>query len=201
MKNKIIEDILTIQNILNGDKLAENTLYNKYKSIVENYIKTKYSSSYNEDNVSDIMIKIFANLAKFDSKKSKFSSWVLNITKNHMIDVWRTSKEPTYSINNYSFGEQTATAEKLDNYFSTPSSNFENNNFIITRNYTEKKIPFLTGIKAKSRRFNGHLRKDIDSLSDSADSNGKIWTFMDNAVKTKMQHSGNFGLPLAALDR
>ena len=54
-----------------------------------------------------------------------------------MIDVWRTSKEPTYSINNYSFGEQTATAEKLDNYFSTPSSNFENNNFI---NYIATKV-------------------------------------------------------------
>ena len=62
------------------------------------------------------------NLPKFDSKISKFSSWVLNITKNHMIDVWRTSKEPTYSINNYSFGEQSSTANKLDNYFSTPSS-------------------------------------------------------------------------------
>lgn len=137
MKKKVIEDILTIQSILHGDKLAENTLYNKYKSIVENYIKSKYSSSYNEDNVSDIMIKIFSNLSKFDQKKSKFSSWVLNITKNHMIDVWRTSKEPTYSINNYSFGEQTATAEKLDNYFSTPSSNFENNNFI---NYIATKV-------------------------------------------------------------
>jgi len=137
MKKKVIEDIQTIQNILNGDKIAENTLYNKYKSIVENFIKTKYSSSYNEDNVSEIMIKIFNNLYKFDSKKSKFSSWVLNITKNHMIDVWRTSKEPTYSINNYSFGEQSSTADKLDNYFSTPSNSFENSNFI---NYISTKV-------------------------------------------------------------
>ncbi len=137
MKKKVIEDLQIIQNILNGDKVAENILYNKYKSVVENYIKVKYSSSYNEDHVSDIMIKLFTNLNKFDYTKSKFSSWVLNITKNHMIDAWRTSKEPTYSINNYTFGEESVTDENLNNYFSTSTNSFENSNFI---NYISTKV-------------------------------------------------------------
>ena len=31
MKKTVLEDIQTIQNILDGDKIAENILYKKYK--------------------------------------------------------------------------------------------------------------------------------------------------------------------------
>lgn len=134
---KVIEDLQTIQNILKGDKVSENILYCKYKTIVEHYIKSKYSSSYNEDNVSDVMIKIFTNLNKYDSTKSKFSSWVINITKNYMIDLWRTSKEPTLSIDNFYFGGESISDNNIKSYYTTQSNQFENNNFI---NYISTKI-------------------------------------------------------------
>jgi RNA polymerase sigma-70 factor (ECF subfamily) len=138
MKKRDTVDIQTIQNILNGSKLAENILYNKYKSIIENYVKLKHSSCYNEDHVSDILIKIFENLSKFDPDKTLFNTWVINIAKNHMIDVWRSLKAPTYSINEYKFGEESVSNDYLlNNKFSSSSDTFENNNFI---NYISTKV-------------------------------------------------------------
>ncbi len=72
--------------------MAQEKLYNKYKKIVKNYLSCKYSSYYDlEDDVSEIMIKIFMNLKSFDETKSKFNSWVISIAKNYMIDKWRSN--------------------------------------------------------------------------------------------------------------
>lgn len=56
-----------------------------------------------------------------------------------MIDIWRTSKEPSYSINNYGFSEESVTNKNLNlnDYFSTQSNSFENSNFI---NYISTKV-------------------------------------------------------------
>jgi len=77
---------------LNGKRASEEALFNRYKEIVKNYIEFKYPKNNEiDDDVSEIMIKIFTNLADFDSKKSKFKSWAISITKNHMIDRWRSN--------------------------------------------------------------------------------------------------------------
>ena len=55
-------------------------------------MKKKYSIYYDlDDDVSEIMIKVFMNLSSFDVEKSKFRSWVFSIAKNHMIDKWRNN--------------------------------------------------------------------------------------------------------------
>jgi len=88
----IQEDITQIKEVLIGNPQAQEELYNKYKVIVKNFLRSKYSSYYDiEDDVSEIMIKIFLNLKTFDINKSKFKSWVFTITKNHMIDKWRNT--------------------------------------------------------------------------------------------------------------
>lgn len=71
--------------------MAQELLYNKYKKILSSYLKKNYSSNYIEDDVSEILIKVFLGLDKFDGTKSKFSSWVISIAKNHMIDKWRSN--------------------------------------------------------------------------------------------------------------
>ena len=75
---------------MNGSPQAQEKLYNKYKKSVKNFLKGKYSLYYDlDDDVSEIMIKVFMNLNTFDSTKSKFRSWVFSIAKNYMIDKWR----------------------------------------------------------------------------------------------------------------
>lgn len=110
---------------MNGNPRAQEVLYEKYKKSVRNFLKNKYSVYYDlDDDVSEIIIKVFMNLDKYDSTKSKFRSWVFSIAKNHMIDKWRndpnaitsTSGTITYSSScdiNY---------EPSGNSFSTSSS-------------------------------------------------------------------------------
>ena len=87
---------------MNGNLQSQEILYNKYKTSVKNFLKAKYSTYYDlDDDVSEILIKVFLNLNTFDVEKSKFSSWVFTIAKNYMIDKWRsTSGTATVSINN-----------------------------------------------------------------------------------------------------
>ena len=81
-----------IQNTLNGSPQAQEILYDKYKKSVRNFLKNKYSIYYDlDDDVSEIMIKVFTKLSTFDSSKSKFRSWVFSIAKNHMVDKWRNN--------------------------------------------------------------------------------------------------------------
>lgn len=95
------EDTILIQNILDGNQIAQKTLYEKYKRIVKNFIKIKYSIIYDlDDDVSEIMIKIFLNLKEFNQTKSKFKSWVFSITNNYMIDKWRCNTISLTSLDN-----------------------------------------------------------------------------------------------------
>ena len=90
-----IDDINTIKNILNGDKKSEFELYEKYKNIIKNKLYFYYGSYYGiDDDVSEILIKIFNNLIKYDESKSQFNTWVFTILKNHMIDKLKRKPMP-----------------------------------------------------------------------------------------------------------
>jgi len=85
---------------LDGNLGAQETLYNRYRKIVKDFIRSKYSIYYDiDDDVSEIMIKVFLNLTTYDNSKSKFKSWVLNITKHYMIDKWRRNTITLSSFN------------------------------------------------------------------------------------------------------
>lgn len=107
---KIQEDIELIQEVLTDNPHAQEILYNRYNDIVKNFLNSKYSGYKDiEDDVSEIMIKIFLKLKSFDIHKSKFKSWVFTIANNHMIDKWRnTSISLTGSNTNCVFSYTTS---------------------------------------------------------------------------------------------
>ncbi len=73
-----------------GNLLYQNILYNKYKNILTKYIKEVYNPKEDvEDIISEVLIKIFLSLNSYNCQKSDFNTWAFNITKNHMIDLWR----------------------------------------------------------------------------------------------------------------
>jgi len=114
MRNEI-EDIELIRNVLLNDVNSQNKLYDKYKLYVRNFLRKNYTQYHDiDDDVSEILIKIFSKLKNFDVDKSKFSSWVCSISKNHMIDKWRNT-----DISN--------TIEITDGYI-TSSTNYYNAN-------------------------------------------------------------------------
>ena len=89
------ESVMVQKIIENNNYSNHKEFYDKYKKIVHDYIKYKYPNDCDiDDDVADIMIKVFSGLKTFDSEKTKLKTWILNITKNHMIDKWRTLKTP-----------------------------------------------------------------------------------------------------------
>jgi DNA-directed RNA polymerase specialized sigma24 family protein len=81
--------------------VSQKTLYEKYKKIVKEHIRCKYSSYLDiDDDVSEIMIKVIMGIDSFDTTKGKFKSWVLSIIKHHMVDKWRDNSITLTSFNN-----------------------------------------------------------------------------------------------------
>jgi RNA polymerase sigma factor (sigma-70 family) len=97
------ETLDLIDGVLNKNRISEEIFYNRYKKIIEDYIKSKFpnvSEEDFEDCVSNILIKIFYSLDKYDPDKSGFKTWVLTITKHYMIDIWRCKTTITYNASN-----------------------------------------------------------------------------------------------------
>lgn len=78
-----------IKKITEGNREAEKELFDYTKSKIKEFLETKYPNENNEDDTSDIVIKIFEKIDKFNDKKSKYSTWIINVAKNHMIDKSR----------------------------------------------------------------------------------------------------------------
>jgi len=141
-----MEDTILIQNILKGDKKSEQELYNKYKNILTKFLKSKYPQNNEcEDDVSEILIKIFTSLSKFNSQKSKFKTWVFTIANNYMIDksrckhVLKNSDSNTFniSIDNITYTNSLSTITSYRNFDeSYQSLTTHDNNFNIIDNQT-----------------------------------------------------------------
>lgn len=84
------KDIALIRDIQNGDKKAQQKLYNKYKNKVDKFLKKKYSNQIDhEDCVSEILIKVFESIDQYDHKRGKLITWIFKIANNYMIDKAR----------------------------------------------------------------------------------------------------------------
>ena len=84
------KDQKLIQGIKRGDKKAEKQLYEKYKEDLEKYLKHNYPNNPDiEDDISEILIKVFECIDQYDSKRGKVITWIHKVAKNHMIDKSR----------------------------------------------------------------------------------------------------------------
>lgn len=76
-----------------NQKLQEQ-IYLDYKEKVTRYISGKVPDSHMvEDLVSGVFVKVFASLPTFDADKASVSTWIYTITRNAVIDYYRTSKQ------------------------------------------------------------------------------------------------------------
>jgi RNA polymerase sigma factor (sigma-70 family) len=93
MIEKDTEDEILIQNILNGNRQAEEQFFKKYQKIVKEFIRTKLPPLKNVDDLEDcvqmILIKVFENIKLYNPEKSSVKTWVLVIAKHFMIDTYR----------------------------------------------------------------------------------------------------------------
>jgi RNA polymerase sigma-70 factor, ECF subfamily len=78
-------------------------VYNQFNKQVFNFINQSinYKSEIAEEITQDIFVKIASNLDIFDDSKSSLKTWVFNISKNTLIDHYRTNKTFTINVGSY----------------------------------------------------------------------------------------------------
>ena len=68
-------------------------IYTAYKEKVSRYIHEKISNFHDaEDLVSDVFLKVCQKYETFDETKASLSTWIYTLTRNAVIDFYRTSK-------------------------------------------------------------------------------------------------------------
>ncbi|WP_058486311.1 RNA polymerase sigma factor [Defluviitalea phaphyphila] len=92
-----MEDYEIVQRCLNGEKEMFEELISRYKNLVYSIILRMVSDSEEANDLAqEVFIKIYKNLDKYNPKY-KFSTWVMKITTNLVIDARRKQKQsPIY---------------------------------------------------------------------------------------------------------
>jgi len=91
-------DVELINACLNGQQEAFTELVNRYKNLVYSIILRKSNNSEEIDDLAqDVFLKIYKNLASY-SPEFKFSTWVMRITSNHIIDFHRKRRAETVPL-------------------------------------------------------------------------------------------------------
>lgn len=96
-----ITDVELIESCLNGNEDSFEELVNRYKNLVYSIIlKQTKNSDEASDIAQDVFLKAYKNLKSYTSQ-FKFSTWIMRITSNHIIDLHRKRKLDTVSYEAY----------------------------------------------------------------------------------------------------
>lgn len=94
-------DYELIQACLSGDTDCFSELVERYKNLVYSIILRQTRDSEEANDLSqDVFFKVYKNLDKY-STEFKFSTWIMRITSNHIIDMHRKKKFETVSYEEY----------------------------------------------------------------------------------------------------
>lgn len=75
------------------ESLCLENIYRDYHQKVCHFVLKKVGDSgISEDLVSDIFLKIAANLDRYDKEKSALSTWIYTISNNTILDYYRTRR-------------------------------------------------------------------------------------------------------------
>ena len=95
---KAMADYDLIQQCLHGDQYCFSELVTRYKNLVYSII-LRMTNDREEANdlAQDVFVKVYRNLDKY-YPDFKFSTWVIRITTNHVIDYRRKKRQETVSF-------------------------------------------------------------------------------------------------------
>ncbi len=88
-------------------KPSIDEIYEEYYQKVFSYINSRINNYHDsEDLCEDVFTKVLKNMEKFDESKSALSTWIFNITKNTLIDFYRTRHDSYELLDNYEYVEE-----------------------------------------------------------------------------------------------
>ena len=73
--------------------VTKENIYREYHGKVLSYIRAKISSAQDaEDIAADVFLKVYEKLDAFDESMASLSTWIYTITRNTIIDFYRTRR-------------------------------------------------------------------------------------------------------------
>lgn len=91
-------DMEIVIKCIDGEKEYFSEIVSRYKNLVYSVVlKMTTDKEEAKDIAQDVFIKIYTNLDKY-SPEYKFSTWIMKITTNHIIDIRRKKKFETVCI-------------------------------------------------------------------------------------------------------
>ena len=85
----LIDDNQLMQNYINGDSLAFEELYRRFKKPLYRYIKNSCESEASANELfQDVWLKLIHSRDKFQSQMP-FKGWLFKIARNHLTDYYR----------------------------------------------------------------------------------------------------------------
>lgn len=89
--NQNIDEDEIVSHLQNGGAKAIGLLYDRYSAALYGVIfRIVRSERFAEDALQESFIKIWKNIDNFDKQKASLFTWMLNIARNHAIDVTRS---------------------------------------------------------------------------------------------------------------
>ncbi|MCL2571763.1 MAG: sigma-70 family RNA polymerase sigma factor [Defluviitaleaceae bacterium] len=98
VEKDIRTDMELIEACLAGDQECFTELVNRYKNLVYSIIlRMTKDNDEASDLAQDVFLKVYKNLKSYTSA-FRFSTWIMRITSNHVIDHHRKKKLDTISL-------------------------------------------------------------------------------------------------------
>ncbi len=100
---KQLSDLEVINLCIHNDKNYFSELVSRYKNLVYSVILRMINDAEEANDLAqEVFVKVFKNLDKYQPD-FKFSTWIIRITTNHVIDYRRKHKQETVPIDDVSY--------------------------------------------------------------------------------------------------
>lgn len=95
---KKLEDYELVKKSIQGEQDAFAELLSRYKNLVFSVVLRMVNDTEEANDLAqEVFIKVYKNLDKYQPEY-KFSTWIIRIATNHVIDFRRKKKQDTISI-------------------------------------------------------------------------------------------------------
>ena len=92
MKSSLSDEDL-VRGTLGGEEDAFSQLYDRYwQPIYATAYRIIQNSEEAQDATQEIFLKLYRSVRTYDSRQSKFSTWLYRLATNHAIDYWRARR-------------------------------------------------------------------------------------------------------------
>ncbi len=95
MLEKTDEELIALYR--KGDEEAFKMLIERYTPLIFNFIRRLAGAGNATDVVSDVFIKVWKNIERFDVAKAHFKTWIFTIARNTATDFLRKKKSVVFS--------------------------------------------------------------------------------------------------------